>query len=302
MHVCVVVAATGFGASLSSRDSNSVLWLSYDDTALDPSTPPSGARYGGVRSVSKQEQVAALVEDVDGVLTVEVDVVNHLLAVTMDTEVAGPRTIIRKIEDTGVKVALAQKPGLQSGTARAQQEQRKWRNVLLLSLLFSIPIMALMVVHREPCGLNAWLWGIRGLSRVHFIEFLLDTGAFVFVGRTFVVSGILAIKHGSPNMETLITLGTGAAYIFSIASVAHAVVMRSSTLPVVFFDTGPMLFTFVSIGRYFEYKAKVSGWACHLCAWWNAVSAVCAVSLQCGWWDVCVRVVRSVSTDMWGVC
>lgn len=92
---------------------------------------------------------------------------------------------------------------------------------MVLSLFFSIPIVVLMIM--GPSVLSVRFLGIKGLSTRHFLEAVIGTLAFGTVGRPFILSGIAAIQHGSPNMDTLIMLGTGSAYCFSIFAVVHAV-------------------------------------------------------------------------------
>ena len=60
-------------------------------------------------------------------------------------------------------------------------------------------------------------------------------------------------------MDVLIVLATSIAYIYSVVIILVAIILHWNYSPMTFFDVPPMLMVFISLGRWLEYKAKVSG-------------------------------------------
>ena len=84
------------------------------------------------------------------------------------------------------------------------------------------------------------------------IGLLLSTPVILIGGRKFFIGAYKALKNRSASMDTLVSLGTGTAYIFSIAVMSGLI-----ESPETYFEAGAVVIAFVLLGKYLELKMKI---------------------------------------------
>jgi Cu+-exporting ATPase len=130
-------------------------------------------------------------------------------------------------------------------------EARKLRSRFLVALVLSLPVIIGHLVPAIPrwLGLSQFAW--------HFFLFFLSTPVLFFCGASFFIGAIKAARHRATNMDTLVALGTLAAYGYSTwVSFFPAAVMPAGVAPVVYFDTAVMIITFILLGRWMEARSR----------------------------------------------
>ncbi|XP_062853803.1 copper-transporting ATPase 2 isoform X2 [Trichomycterus rosablanca] len=201
----------------------------------------------------------------EGILEASVALATSKAHVKFNPDVVGARDIIKVIEGLGFGVSLIKNDVLRRNDRLDHQEEiRQWRRTFLFSLIFGVPVMGLMIYmmvmekqHGEHGGSMPEEQNILpGLSILNLVFFILCTPVQVFGGRYFYIQAYRSLKHGVANMDVLIVLATTIAYVYSCVVLVVGMCEGAKQSPVTFFDTPPMLFVFIALGRWLEHIAK----------------------------------------------
>ncbi len=152
--------------------------------------------------------------------------------------------IIKAVKDLGYKAetiddatsAMPQHDHNHNESPR-NKEVKKERNLFILSLVLSLPILVLSMILMDKSL----------LSRI--IQLLLASIIQFYIGFRFYRGTYYALKNKAANMDTLVALGTSAAYFYSLATIFFIA-------GDVFFETSALLITFIILGKYLEARAK----------------------------------------------
>ncbi|KAJ3584238.1 hypothetical protein NHX12_014734 [Muraenolepis orangiensis] len=197
-----------------------------------------------------------------GILAASVALATNKAHVRFDPEVIGARDIITIIEEMGFGAQLLKK-SYQNNIDHSKEIQQ-WKSSFLLSLVFGVPVMGLMIYmmvmdsqHEDHGGAMPQEQNLLpGLSILNLAFFLLCTPVQIFGGRYFYVQAYRSLRHRIANMDVLIVLATSIAYAYSCVVLVVAMAEGAAQSPVTFFDTPPMLFVFIALGRWLEHVAK----------------------------------------------
>ena len=213
-----------------------------------------------------------------GVVGVEHVVVN-LLKNSMEVEYDGnPATLVAisaAVEKAGYgaapRVEATAAAGAPSGPATASaarenaaaKEAAHVRMRLIVSFVFTIPLFYLSMGHMFGWPIPGIFLGHENMLTFAFTQFLLLLPV-VFVNFKFFRVGFKTLFHGSPNMDSLIALGSTASTVYGIVAIyrigwgmghgdvdfAHMAAMD------LYFESAAMILTLITLGKYFEARAK----------------------------------------------
>lgn len=131
------------------------------------------------------------------------------------------------------------------------REQRELRRSFAFAAVFTVPLLAVAMSH----GLWPWTTTLPG----RWLQFLLATPVVFGPGRRFFRLAWIALKHRAADMNTLIAMGTGAAWIYStLALVAPGLFPHAShgVVPHLYFEAAAAILTFVLLGKLLETRAR----------------------------------------------
>jgi copper ion binding protein len=196
----------------------------------------------------------------EGVRAVTVALTTERGKVKFDPNIIGPRDIVEAVNNMGFTANIVGKD-TKSNYLDHKEDIRKWRSSFFISLVFGLPCMVIMMYfmvemsqashkHEDDCCV------VPGLSLENLLLFLLSTPVQFIGGRYFYIQAWAAVRHGTSNMDVLVVLATTISYLYSCAVVTASMIMQETSSPVTFFDTPPMLFVFISLGRWLEHIAK----------------------------------------------
>jgi Cu+-exporting ATPase len=134
------------------------------------------------------------------------------------------------------------------------RESIQLRHKVILALLLTIPVVVIAMGQMVPVfqPLFSSLMPHRGWMA---IEWLLTTPVQFYVGARFYRAGYAELRHASPGMNSLVMIGTSAAYFFSVAALLVPHLFPPGTA-VSYFEAAAVITTLILIGRYLEHIAK----------------------------------------------
>ncbi len=219
----------------------------------------------GMTCASCSMRVEKGLKKVSGVIDAQVNLATERGTVIYNPQQTGIEQMIQKVEAVGYKATSVEHPVVQvistaspssaihnvpTVSVNTQQEdernQRKAaeivrkRNLLLLGVVLSIPVVLLSMffMNRFP-GENVLLLA-------------LTTPIWAGVGWEFHRGAINTLRHASANMDTLVSLGSIAAYALSVVATFFPNVVGDVT----FYDTTALIVTLIFLGKYLEARAK----------------------------------------------
>ncbi len=124
-----------------------------------------------------------------------------------------------------------------------------------IAAALALPVFVLeMGGHLVP-AFHHWLHATIGMQTSHVIQFALTSALLIGPGRVFYAKGIPSLLRGAPDMNALVALGTGAAYLFSLIATFAPQVLPQGTANV-YFEAAAVIIVLILLGRYMEARAK----------------------------------------------
>ena len=229
----------------------------------------------GMSCAACSARVEKATKSVEGVNSVAV----NLLKNSMEVDYEGSAEVLDSISESVKKAGYGAVPrgGASSAESssvtntasspgaseRAKQEARAVRIRLAVSLIFTVPLFYLSMGHMFSWPLPAVFLGDENIMVFALTQFLLLVPV-IFVNFKYFSGGFKALIHRSPNMDTLIALGSAASTVYGIyilyalsVALGHGQLDHAHMLAVhLYFESAAMILTLITLGKYFEARAK----------------------------------------------
>ena len=198
-----------------------------------------------------------------GVWNAEVNLASNKAVITLASD-AALAPIAEAVRKAGYTLRLPKDRN--SGTANNQDVGAEYleedadaaglRRDLILAAVMTLPIMLLSMLPMLP-GMEQ-LWPLR-MDDTNRILLILTTPVLFLPGRRFFSGFVAALRHGTADMNTLVAVGTGAAFVYSLMAVLfpHWLDLHPGHTDV-YFDTSATIITLILLGKFLELRAKRS--------------------------------------------
>ncbi len=213
---------------------------------------------GGMHCASCSAIVQRSVKKLPGIKEVVVNFAAEKAKVIFDSAQVSDKQIMEQIVKAGYKANLTTADSSEAEKARREGEIKGYRNRFWTGFILSLPMVYFMFFDFFTLPGKALLFPWAGL-----ISLILATPVQFIIGAGFYKGMWSSLRMKMFNMDSLISIGTSAAYFYSLYNfVSYAVINKSligvggGKIPDLYFETAAFLITFVILGKWLESRAK----------------------------------------------
>lgn len=235
---------------------------------------------GGVKNLKKKFDVYGMtcgacsahveksVSKVEGVEKVSVNLLQNSMQVDYDENVTNAQKIIEAVEKGGYG---ASEVGAQTATKKeeenkkkvAEEEQKNMRFRLIVSFVFLIPLFYICMGHMVGVPIPSFLSGHENMM-VFALTQLFLTLPVMYVNRKYYENGFKSLLNRSPNMDSLVAVGSMAAAVYSVIALfgmayyagrGDMQMVHEKTMEL-YFESAAMILALITLGKYLESRSK----------------------------------------------
>ncbi len=185
-----------------------------------------------------------------GVERAIVNLATERATVVLDAERTSPAALAESVRRAGYGLVLPQ-PGVEDAEGRARRRERvAIRNRFLIALVFGLPVFVLGMTH-----------GALAVHGDRIVQLALTSVVMAVAGGEYFRRAWSSLRHGTAEMSSLIALGTGAAYVYSLIATLRpgliaAGIAHRAAMPPVYFEAAVGILVLVLLGKLLETGAR----------------------------------------------
>ena len=221
----------------------------------------------GMSCAACSARIEKVVGKLEGVKTVNVNLLMNNMTVDFDDTLLNHNKIIQSVIDAGYGASLPREENAPQTAEKtvnpAEEELASMKTRLVWSVAFLVPLMYVAMGHMLGLPMPSWLHGEGNYLTNALVQLLLCVPV-LFLNRKFYVVGLKALWKRSPNMDSLIAVGSGAALISGLVAVFRmsygyghgdlAIVERYAHN--LYIESSAMILTLITVGKYLETRSK----------------------------------------------
>ena len=222
----------------------------------------------GMSCAACSARIEKVVGKLEGVKSVTVNLLMNNMTVDFDENTLNDDKIIQAVIGAGYGASLPREENAPQTTAEktvnpADEELASMKTRLVWSIAFLVPLMYVAMGHMLHLPMPSWLHGEGNYLTNALVQLLLCVPV-LFLNRKFYVVGLKALWKRSPNMDSLIAVGSGAALISGLVAVFRmsygyghgdlAIVERYAHN--LYIESAAMILTLITVGKFLETRSK----------------------------------------------
>ncbi|MGE5682935.1 MAG: heavy metal translocating P-type ATPase [Bacillota bacterium] len=221
----------------------------------------------GMTCASCVARVEKAIGKIEGVKSVAVNIATEKASFEIDTSKVDLNKIAEAVEDAGYKMPLPVLGELPSADQPKTEEDSSFNQYyksltkdLIFALTLTIPVFLVSMSMEFTWFHKLFPSALSHMKLMDYINklLLIFTTPIVFIsGKRFFVIFWNNLKHLAADMNSLVAIGTGTAYLYSlIATLFPELVVSSGKTPHVYYDSTAVIITLILLGRWLENRAK----------------------------------------------
>ncbi|KEI13939.1 ATPase [Clostridium novyi B str. ATCC 27606] len=208
----------------------------------------------GMTCTACAKAIEKISKKTNGVIDANVNFASEKLYLKYDENVVSKEEIINAIKKAGY-MATEKEDSVDLNTKKKDKEiEIMWRN-FLYSAIFAIPLLIISMGHMIGMHLPKIIDPMLNPLNFALIQFILVLPC-IYNGRKFYKIGLKTLFKGSPNMDSLIAIGSGAAIIYGLFATFKIATGHTEYTMDLYFESAATIITLISLGKYLETKSK----------------------------------------------
>ena len=233
------------------------LVTAVEDSGYEVRTTESTLTVQGMSCASCVSRVEDALEDVSGVAGATVNLATDRATVRYVPGAAEPADFTVAIREAGYDVVGTEGADDRTDVERQarEDEQRSMKRRFVWALAFALPVFVLEMGFMHVPAMEAWITDQVSTQTLYYVLFALASVVQFGPGLYFYKHGWPALKNGAPDMNTLVMIGTTAAYGYSVVATFLPSVLPEGTVHV-YYEAAATIVTLILAGNYMEALAK----------------------------------------------
>ena len=211
----------------------------------------------GMSCASCAMTIENAVSKIPGVDKASVNLATEIMTVEANDSVT-PEDIAKVVDGVGYSARPRGKSveeELEEKNEKKEAHLREMKRNLIVSAIFTVPLLFIAMADMVGIPMPAFLSPMQSPVSYALIQLALVL-PIVWIGRRFFVDGFKALSKGHPNMDSLVALGTSAAFLYSLYGTYHVLEGHAHFAMNLYYESAGVILTLITLGKYFEDVSK----------------------------------------------